>query len=505
MSLGYKTELDSDGNLIWYSFDKYNIDSAIKKFDPSGKGARDAMKHKPGGGEELRASERVMLDDVRKHLNVLKEFVRHQLDNAVEDAQETAKEIGDPGTKSKDITSRFSSLAETKRTDATSIPPKIRDFDMQSRYLNYFRHEHKLDHRPATYPESQPHVIMFLIWILIAEAVANSFFFQHGSDLGLAGGMIDALLISLANVAVSFGAGFLCLRYLQHNTLLKKLLGGIGFIVALCCVTFLHLATAHYRELSIQSSEFSITGALGAVANNPFGISDLYSLVLIFIGFMISFVACYKGFNFDDHYPGYGKIWRKFDEAKVALDREKQAFRETVCEARDKSIDGLYKVGDKLSSCVASLNVIKGDIKAFLNDHQAYADQAGSGAKTLLSIYRSSYQKILGGNDEMKYRDSLVDSLEIPNYQKMADTALTTINKLGAEVKNMQNSFQDELEENINKIQTISSGIISDPGMEKIEKKARKEIEKEIARAKAAIAKANMEKIEEGPRIMNAN
>ena len=68
--------------------------------------------------------------------------------------------------------------------------------------LSAFEDEHKLVDG-AEYPESQIYHWAIVGAMVLTESIANSYFFAKGSDLGLVGGILQAMPISIVNI----GAG----------------------------------------------------------------------------------------------------------------------------------------------------------------------------------------------------------------------------------------------------------------------------------------------------------
>ncbi|MDC1214033.1 hypothetical protein N8000_06125 [Rhodospirillales bacterium] len=68
--------------------------------------------------------------------------------------------------------------------------------------LSAFEDEHKLVDG-AEYPESQIYHLAIVGAMVLTESIANSYFFAKVSDLGLVGGILQAMPISIVNI----GAG----------------------------------------------------------------------------------------------------------------------------------------------------------------------------------------------------------------------------------------------------------------------------------------------------------
>ncbi len=178
--------------------------------------------------------------------------------------------------------------------------------------LAIFKDQNEIDRQRAEYPESQLLHFAWIFMALVAEGVANSSFFPQ--DLGLLGGFITAVGVSIGNVAISVITGALFIRNLNHIKVSRKLLGGFGILICLFLIATLHLSVAHYREAVARNPDEHLFSVLPQVWSNPFGIQDMESIVLIIIGVVISVLAIYKGYTWDDRYPGFGSAYRAWKD-----------------------------------------------------------------------------------------------------------------------------------------------------------------------------------------------
>ena len=470
-----------DGVLSWKTFDKYNLSKAVDHFDPEEKGARDAIRHSPDiDGRELTASETEMVNHVQDHLLELSQFVNRELDDADQKVHKVA-ELGLPEVEAENIKITSTTTVNNRRANLrSSLRPIVTELDQAKRFLNFFRYKNDLSHRPAVYPDNSTYELGLLAVLLIAEAIVNSIFFAHGSDLGLLGGWMEALLVSLANVSTSFIAGFLCLRYTQHKSVVKKTMGATGFFLAILCISFLHLATAHYRELVIRSSDASFSDVIASTINNPFGITDLYSLILILVGVGISIFACYKGLNFDDHYPGYGKIWRRYAKLKDDSEEEIKSYRENLLTLQYDSIKELDKIRKNINESKEALKMIETDVEAFMLDYDTRVEQARLAAETLVSKYRSAYQKIIDRDDIMNVSDVDIQIGSTGACFTHAKEVRKAVGDLRARVELNEEAFIAKYDVVVSHIQKIFSDMSDDQAIKKVENEVLASVRKEF-------------------------
>lgn len=180
--------------------------------------------------------------------------------------------------------------------------------------LKFFRLTNDIVHE-ASYPESSQLHYALIVLMLLLESGANTVLFAQGSDLGILGGLFEALLISAANVLTSVVVGMLVLPQLNHRKTLRKVLGGIGTVVQVVFVLCFNLVAAHYRDLLEVSREEALRQAIHHAFSRPVELS-LHGLVLLSIGLVVAALSLWKGYKADDCYPGYGAVSRRYRSAK---------------------------------------------------------------------------------------------------------------------------------------------------------------------------------------------
>lgn len=201
------------------------------------------------------------------------------------------------------------------------------------RELRYFKSKHGREY-DAEYAESWLFQLGLLLILVVIEAGVNMVLFAANNDLGLLGGWIEALFVSLANVATAFGIGFFCVRYLFHRDSRYRALGLVGTCIGVLLLLVLLLTAAHYRD-ALGTTPAGSTGradhAFSAFLANPFGFETFQSFALLVIGTVIAAVAMFKGVTIFDKYPGYGAISRRYrDFARAYEDVRKSITAECM-------------------------------------------------------------------------------------------------------------------------------------------------------------------------------
>lgn len=129
-------------------------------------------------------------------------------------------------------------------------------------------------HREPSYPDSKIFHWALVLVAVVAESVANSYFFSKGSDLGLLGGAFQALLISVANIGSALLVGVYVVPLFNHFMSARRASGVIGTVVYTIVLFFFNLATAHYRAQLELDPFNALIKAIPRLIQNPFGVGN---------------------------------------------------------------------------------------------------------------------------------------------------------------------------------------------------------------------------------------
>lgn len=190
--------------------------------------------------------------------------------------------------------------------------------------LESFKTQHSIRRAPD-YPASHWGTWGALVIALIIESGLNGVFFAEGSDSGLVGGVGLALIISAINIVSGFLLGWWVLRYKNHIVdRMRGLMLTIFVVMSSAIILVFNPLVAHYRGALEVNPDDAAQSAINSFSEGMFSIADVNSWLLLIVGVIFFCLAIYKGYKFDDEYPGYGKLARIKDdfEDDVHNDRE---------------------------------------------------------------------------------------------------------------------------------------------------------------------------------------
>ena len=351
------------------------------------------------GARGLPSSDSEVFDSVEQNIiNEIGNEAKVQF-NAYLDHQNTyAERAGDAsiralthmiGATAGDATTNFERNTHIGTSD---LYARKREVIESERELKRFRERHGLKRPPRDYAAAT-YKIGVLVLILAIESLLNGFFLSKGSDFGLIGGFLQALLIASINVFCGVAIGRLVLPWVTHRNWSARAVASVGIATYLLANTGFNLAVAHYRN-AVASDPFEASSiAYRSLLANPLGIDDLQSWSLFIIGFLFSLIAAYDGFRMNDPYPGYGQRMKQNLEALDeynALKDELLGDLEQIKKSSEEKMDDLVR---SIATRESEFDFIVLKSQALKNSMLQHFTHLESAANTLLSYYRDENRR----------------------------------------------------------------------------------------------------------------
>lgn len=277
--------------------------------------------------------------------------------------------------------------------------------------LQAFKRENGL-RREADYPLSKVNAFGWLGLMLIGETILNSSFFSQGSDQGLLGGAFVALIISMLNVLIGWGTGFLFLRWKNHISSFRKFSGLFITFLAFLIAILGNLFVGHYRDA--MKIDPDIGGAL-AVQNffsGPFNLLDFYSWVLFALGTLVFSLALFKGYKWDDVYPGFGRVTRIVQNTKEDLWDAKNELTDEIQTIFEEHVESAEKHYKKMQTDKQQLELLFSSIKTDFDLYRSYLSNLKHAYQYLITLYRQSNKKERSLPSPAYFSEPIVISLD---------------------------------------------------------------------------------------------
>jgi hypothetical protein len=453
--MAWRTKKTKQG-FVFEEFGWYDIEKENKRLKPRLEGGKFASNN-PMPDEDRRT------DDESRYIFDVNQYIKRLNEYGSKKAIEIKKEVHEVVEKVELENINFSKLYRFFKEKSSSISDAFiheEESNQEQRMelrneLNRFRLENRLSKREAYYPKSY---ILHFAWIFVfifIEALINAYFFGEASSLGLLGGVLIGFITSFFNVTLSTIAGYV-LRYKNHISWFKKILGLLTFTLMLVAIFLLHLFIAHYREILSSNPHVEIWSVVEPMLKEPFALHDMETIILISLGLLVTLFSILKGMNLDDKYPGYGAVYRRWREKEEQFLSSKKEARRLMRELYSVTLRESDKMVAILSASKKSLDNLHSDMSAFINTYTGYHFRAIEGARTLISSYRNGARFVYGDRVRFEYSDKLLvgegglsklNNKTLLESQKLLEDTLEKVDNHMNEFYENQRLFENELDE----------------------------------------------------------
>jgi uncharacterized membrane protein YvlD (DUF360 family) len=269
-----------------------------------------------------------------------------------------------------------------------------------------FRERHCLNRLPKTVSKGERALgVMLLIVFVLLESILNGVFFAEGSEAGLIGGVVQALVLSILNVGVAALYAAYGLPLLFHRRGGIKLIGGLVTLLFASWLGGLNLAIGHFRDLFIAAAgSVQMAELLNRLTSNPLLLADAKSAILVLLGIALGLLAVIDVAAMRDLYPGYGTIGR-----------DRQRAIEQYAEENARSLAAMMQLRDQTAEDLSSaIELIRGSqfqmqeaIEARTRLHHSlkgYFDHLAVVHERLIQRYREGNRRVRRGEAPPYFR-----------------------------------------------------------------------------------------------------
>jgi hypothetical protein len=256
--------------------------------------------------------------------------------------------------------------------------------------FNRFKAQNKLD-RPAKYPASHAPHITVLAFLVVLEAILNSTLLASGNQLGMTGGFLVAIAISLFSVFVGFLAGRIAGPRFAHIESRERLSAWLATFGWLLIMFSFQLLFAHYRDIAETSKDAAKAAAeaMGHMTASPFQLK-FEGVILFALGLAFSVIAYIDGLTWDDRYLAYSDVDRDMKKHQAQREdvrrRIETAVRTSVQQAREEAT----RLRETAEANASRLHTLAAQRDGIAKDFEATRGKLEDDCQERLHAYRNA-------------------------------------------------------------------------------------------------------------------
>ena len=162
-------------------------------------------------------------------------------------------------------------------------------------------------------------------------------------------------------------------------------------------VIFYNLFIGHFRDalaaaMDTSTMQYRDVGknVLQSVLNDPVGLQNFDSWLLVLLGIIFAFVAAVDGYFFNDPYPGYGPVAKRYEDARRDYMDDKNDLMDQLADLRDDELDEVESIKNDIESQSGLIQNVITWSKNTEQEAKSYLNDLSLKCNHVLQLYRTS-------------------------------------------------------------------------------------------------------------------
>lgn len=317
------------------------------------------------------------------------------------------------------------------------------------------------------YPESQIFHWANILALVFVETVVNAFFYKNSQ--GLLGGFMVAAAVAAVNMGSAAALGSLFRRKNLADPIQKYFGWTCLFMfvpLTIFCNTLFSAFRFAYELVTDPTDGILLAQAFRGAWSEAirifildFHFGDFASFILFMIGFILSWLAFWKGYTSDDPFPGYSRRDRALKRAKEQETKELAMAKQKVQNLLQTHRTRVQALSSEPGSQIKLLSMKLSALGAAERDLPTRAAAIERDYHLLLDTYRQANLAVRGTEAPAYFGDLPTVASRIN-----AETAAPAKVEIEREIEGLeaiQESFRDSLNAKLKDLQNQASGILS--------------------------------------------
>jgi hypothetical protein len=318
-----------------------------------------------------------------------------------------------------------------------------------------FRERHGLTRLPkySSQDERTLALLLLLVFVLL-ESILNGMFFAEGSEAGLIGGVVQALVLSVLNVGVASLYALYGFPYLFHRQRVVKAVGICATLLFGLWLLGLNLGIGHFRDLFIAGAgSVLMADLLNRLTTAPLLLNDAKSLILVLLGIGLGLLSVIDIAATRDRYPGYAAVARDRQRAMERYVEENARCLAAMMELRDRAVDDMSSAVQLIRDAQFDmLRAIEGRSRLHQN-YLAYLNHLALVHERLIQRYREVNRRMRRGEAPAYFRRPAVRPrfVEPPPLSPLPgleeDVRREVVSRIDHYIKSLNQRFEETMPE----------------------------------------------------------
>ena len=339
--------------------------------------------------------------------------------------------------------------------DGNQLHSLLRSVGSREDEFREFKERHFLTRLPKNVSRGERiFATLLLVVFVLLESILNGMFFAEGSEAGIIGGVVQALVLSVLNVGMAALFAVYGLPLLFHRRGGIKLIGVLVTLLFALWLGGLNLAIGHFRDLFIAGAgSVQMTELLNRLTTAPLVLSDAKSFILVLLGTALGLLAVIDVAATRDLYPGYGALGRERQRAIDEYAEENAKSLAAIMQLRDQTVDDLSSAIELIRGTQFDMQqAIEGRTRLHHN-FRSYLEHLAVVHERLIQRYRECNRRVRRSEAPLYFRNppgrpSVVDPpvlAPVPAYE--VDTRTEVIARIDYHIKAINEKFEHTMPE----------------------------------------------------------
>lgn len=302
---------------------------------------------------------------------------------------------------------------------------------------------------------SQTNVIFSFIFLAIlgvVESIINGMFFAEGSEAGIIGGVLEAMVLSALNLGAAAGYAWFLIPLLFHRNRAVKAGGFMALAVFVAWIAGLNLAIGHYRDLFTSGDgHVRMVQVVDRVSQSPFLLDDAKSAILAFLGIALGVLAIIDVVRIRDLYPRFATVGRERQRAIERYVEQKALCLAHLRTLRDKAVEDMTSVIDMIRDAQYDMQLATEGRSRLHQNYLAFLDHLASVHERLVQRYREANRTARSVPEPSYFREpvgrpALLERSALPKIPELeGDAREGVLNRIESYIKGVNEKFQTTL------------------------------------------------------------